>query len=98
MNLIPLVTKLNLTSTDCLNKQWKNQTVDSINCVDVPSFSANMLLELHEDESFNHFIKIKYNGYYVNLCGLKKEECEFEEFWSRASSKNVDYKKECYSK
>ena len=47
MNMMPLVTKLNLTSSDCLNKQWKNQTVDSINCVDPPGFSANLLMELH---------------------------------------------------
>ena len=98
MKMIPLVTKLNLTSADCLNKQWKNQTVNELNCVDVPSFSANLLIELHADESFNHFIKIRYNGYYVNLCGEKKEICDFEEFWRRASSGNIDYKKECYGK
>lgn len=65
------MTVLNLTSTDCLTQQYKNETVASLNCVNPPSFSANLIFELYEDDSFEHEVRIKYNGAYVNLCEKK---------------------------
>lgn len=97
-NMIPLINQLNLTSPSCLTQKYKNQTMTENNCVDPPSFSANLLMELHEDDSFNHFIKIKYNGFYVNLCGIKNTMCEFGEFWRKASALNIDYQTACYPK
>jgi hypothetical protein len=32
-NIYPLLTTLNLTSADCLNQRWKNQTITSLNCM-----------------------------------------------------------------
>lgn len=50
--LTPLLTILNLTSTNCLTQRWKNQTVTDLNCMEPPTFSTNMLVELHEDDAF----------------------------------------------
>ena len=75
--MVALVTKLNLTSPNCLTQKYKNQTITDDNCEDPPSFSANLLMEVHEDDSFSNFIKIKYNGNYVKLCGKKSTICEF---------------------
>lgn len=96
--LSPLVTAMNLTSTDCLTQKYKNQTVTALNCVDPPSFSSNMIIELHEDDAFENFIRVKYNGEYVNLCGEKKTECEYHLFWRGLSTDRAAYNKSCYGK
>lgn len=76
-NLIPLMTSLNLTSSDCLNQRWKNQTITSLNCMQAPKFGANLIFELTEDDSFNHFISIKYNGEYAYICDSKNIKCRY---------------------
>lgn len=46
-NLLPLAILLNLTSAECIEQQWKGQTVTSLNCVSSPQFAANLAIELH---------------------------------------------------
>ena len=58
----PLMTTLNLTSTDCLTQRFKNQTVTALNCMDPPTFSSNMVFVLHVDDAFEYFVRVKYNG------------------------------------
>lgn len=98
LNFVPLVNVLNLTSPECLTQQWKNQTVTSLNCMEVPSFSSNLIFELHEDDAFQHSIRVKYNGQYANLCGRKEIECEYREFWGQFNLDLNTYKQNCYGK
>ena len=64
-NIIPLLTFYNLTSSDCLRKQYKNQTVIG-NCVDPIPFASNLIFELHQNDSNinDYFVKVRYNGAY----------------------------------
>ena len=41
-NITPLLLFFNLTSADCLEKKWKNQTVQG-NCADIPDFSSSLI-------------------------------------------------------
>ena len=81
-NLHPWLTLLNLTSTECLTQQWKGQTTTHLNCVSPPQFAANMVIELHQ-EGIVRFVKVRYNGYYVNLCEEEASDCEYYEFMAR---------------
>ena len=62
-NIVPLLTFLNLTSADCIEKQWKNQTYSG-NCAEVVPFASNIIFELHESDNSpgTHYVKVKYNG------------------------------------
>ena len=61
-NVMPILNFFNLTSTECLTKKWKNETVTG-NCALPPPFAANLIFELHEDEDTNKYtVKIRYNG------------------------------------
>ena len=73
-NLHPWLTLLNLTSSDCLTQQWKGQTMTHLNCVAPPQFAANMVIELHQEGSAK-FVRVRYNGYYVNLCEARASDC-----------------------
>jgi hypothetical protein len=33
-----------------------------------PTFSSNLLFELHQDDSFEYRIKMRYNGQYAAMC------------------------------
>lgn len=46
-NLLPLMTLLNLTSTECLTQKWKGDQVTDLNCMVPPPFSSNLIFELH---------------------------------------------------
>lgn len=71
-NIHPLLTIFNLTNTECLTEKWEDRPITSLNCVEAPQFAANMVIELHEsDDKSSHFVKLRYNGYYVNLCQRK---------------------------
>lgn len=41
-NLVPLLNYLNLTSSECITKKWKNETISG-NCADVPPFASNLI-------------------------------------------------------
>jgi len=51
-NLLPLLTILNLTSAECIAQKWKGQPITTLNCVDPPTFSANLAIEVSVDYSF----------------------------------------------
>lgn len=93
-NIIPLLTQLQLTSPDCLTQQWNNQTVTAPACVPPPAFAANLLFELHQDDTFEYFVQAKYNGEYVSLCG-KLTRCGFDDFMQRIKDIKTDYEAQC---
>lgn len=69
-NVVPLLVYFNLTSSECLKKQFKNRTVNGNCAVPVP-FASNIFFELHKNEQnpSDYYVKIRYNGQYYNLCG-----------------------------
>jgi hypothetical protein len=69
-NVLALLTYYNITSADCLRKQYKNQTYTG-NCADPIPFASDLIFELHQsdtDES-QFFVKARYNGVYYKLFG-----------------------------
>lgn len=82
-NLLPLLTALNLTSTQCLTERWKGQTVSSLNCASPPAYAANLIVELHGDGNAEYSVRVKYNGEYLNLCESKSTQCPYNDFVSR---------------
>lgn len=41
---------LNLTSAECIMKQWKNQSYEG-NCGEIVPFGSNLIFELHSNEN-----------------------------------------------
>lgn len=67
-NIVPLMLFLNLTSTECMKREFKNETVKGNCAIPIP-FASNLLFELHKDDkSEKLFVKVRYNGEYFNLC------------------------------
>ena len=55
-----------------------------------------MVMELHQTEDkASYFVKIKYNGYYVNLCEKRSTECEYKEFIERMKDTQGDFEEAC---
>lgn len=77
-NVVPLLVFYNLTSSECLKKQWMGQTVTGNCAVPIP-FASNLFFELHQDDknASRFFVKMRYNGNYFNLCGKNTTECLF---------------------
>ena len=49
-NVLPILTFLNLTNADCVQKKFRNQTVTG-NCADIVPFASNVQIELHIKDS-----------------------------------------------
>jgi hypothetical protein len=94
-NVHPLAVILNLTNAECLAQRWRGETVTSLNCVDSPQFTANLIIELHEDDSLARFVRVKYNGEYVYLCGRRETKCSYEEFKTRVKLMEADFEGRC---
>lgn len=93
-NVVPLMVFFNLTSSDCLKKQFMNQTVTGNCAVPVP-FASNIFFELHQDDNnaSEYFVKVRYNGIYYNLCGKNSTECPFAQFAGRSKANLLDFDK-----
>jgi hypothetical protein len=89
-NLWPVLTQFNLTSAECLTQKWNGDPVTNINCVAAPHFSANFIVELHE-ESGALFVMVRYNGNYVYLCENRQTKCEYNNFIARLKNIEVNY-------
>lgn len=55
-------------------------------------------MELHQDDSFEYAIRIKYNGQYAAMCEKATTKCEYRNFWNRLNLNSTDYKAACYNK
>jgi hypothetical protein len=67
-NVLPLLVFYNLTSSECLKRLYKNETVKGNCAVPIP-FASNLLFELHQnDQTSEYFVKMRFNGIYYNLC------------------------------
>ena len=56
-------------------------TDDWQNCKSFPKYTANMILEFHE-ENKDQYLKVRYNGDHVKICE-GKDMCLLTEFWER---------------
>jgi hypothetical protein len=79
INLDYILPALNFTSLTCLTEIYEKGSTDALNCVGLPPFAANLIVELHDADT----IKIKYEGVYMNLCERKSTECSYNEWRSR---------------
>lgn len=58
-----------------------------------------MVFELHQDDTTSkYFVKVRYNGDYMDLCQSKAKECDFDEFQSRVKRNFIDFNSLCPTK
>lgn len=96
-----ITTGLNLTSYECVAKllEQKRMGIDiskEDDCFLFPQYASNLIFELHQENNL-HYVKIKYNGKYVKICGNKDRKCRYEEFKKRLVNFKVDdFKNKCF--
>ena len=94
-NVAPTLTFLNLTNYNCIEDKYEKKDLGKyLNCEDGPDFASNVLIELHKEGS-DSYVKVRYNGKYMNLCEKKDTKCEYAEFKRRIQAQYVDYKALC---
>lgn len=85
-NLSMALTFFNASSPECLWQKYNNKEVTSFNCVESPGFASNLNFELFKSQSQqSYYIKIKYNGSYLNLCETNSASCSLNEFLERVN-------------
>jgi hypothetical protein len=90
----PVMVHLNLTSSACI-AQRRNGTLPPHSNCEIPLYGANFFIEIHEaGRDRRQFVKIKFNGKYVNACDGRRT-CPFEEFIERMINKEEDYDHLC---
>lgn len=40
-------------------------------------------------------MKVRYNGYYVNLCEKESDQCDYNEFVGRIRAEETNYEEQC---
>lgn len=78
-NVAPTLTFLNITNFECIEDKYQKKDMSKyLNCEDGPDFASSILIELHRDIApFDHFVKVRYNGKYVNLCERQQTTCPY---------------------
>ena len=95
--LAVFMTALNISSYQCIDEIALKGNTSSLNCFPAPEFASNLLIELHQNKKGTKYVKIRYNGGYVNLCEKKKKKCEWSEFEERLRRFMVNYDNICNS-
>lgn len=85
-----LYTALNITNYECHYELWRTNNTNYVNCEPYPAYASNLIIELHEENEGEFFIKLKVNGKYLNVCDEKQEKCSWESFKSRVQ-RNLAY-------
>jgi hypothetical protein len=102
-DLAPILTTLNITSAECVQRLYRNQSWAG-NCAEPVPFASSIQFELHLDDSTHYsnskdpqdyFVRVKYNGDYYQLCQSKTTQCVFPDFASRVRHSILDFDKEC---
>jgi hypothetical protein len=90
----PVMVHLNLTSSACI-AQKRNGTLPPHSNCEVPLYGASLIVEIHEaGRDRRQFVKIKFDGRYVNVCGGSRT-CPLDEFLQRVASTEEDFDSEC---
>ena len=80
---------LNITNYQCVEELVRTGKTDALNCALYPDFATSLIIELYQEDAEN-FIKIRYNGNYVNLCERNDQKCLYSEFKQRLSDNLID--------
>ncbi|CAD8082516.1 unnamed protein product [Paramecium sonneborni] len=87
---------LNLTNVECYNQSYFGQIQSNTTCITTyPDYTANLIYELYNSSTLGPYIKIMYNGTYVNVCQDQALTCQYFRFKSILKGIQKDYKKEC---
>lgn len=96
-----ILSGLNYSSFLCAYNKFMgfedSQSNQSDICLKFPHYAANLLIELHESENKNTYVKIRYNGNYLPMCGYNNStSCDYNIFWKKIKNFVVaDFAKEC---
>ncbi|KAL4470723.1 hypothetical protein ABPG72_016728 [Tetrahymena utriculariae] len=96
-NIGPILLALNFSSIECQLNQFYNQGQQFLNCADGPHFASHILFEVHEssenvkNDKSQLYVRVRYNGQYMNLCGRNSTECSYLEFENNIKSQFEDY-------
>lgn len=95
-----ILSGLNYSNFECAYEEYMGfKTPDPNNtrtCLKFPHYAANLLIELHQNEANLSFVKIRYNGMYLPMCGTNKTSCDYDVFSSKIRNFVVeDFVKEC---
>ena len=85
---------LNYSSYECLYDKYLGITNNNT-CLEMPTYASNILIELHEN-STTQYVKIKYNGKYLPMCGSNLTSCKYSVFSKKLNDFIVkDFVKQC---
>ena len=84
-DVVPILTFFNLTTADCVQRRFRNESITG-NCADPVPFASSIQFELHQQDSTlglkdssssasGYYVKIKYNGDYYQVCGTTSFQC-----------------------
>lgn len=91
-NTWPMLTQLNLTSAECITQKYNGDPVTALNCAITPIYASSLLFELHQDDSTSQlFIRVRYNGEYLNLCENRQTKCNYDDFIARLKATEVNF-------
>lgn len=85
LDMVPIYNDLNLSSSSCIEELYRKGKTSALNCEQFPQFAASLIFELYV-EGNNHFVKIRSNGKYMNLCGVASQECKYEDWKKRVEA------------
>lgn len=85
LDIVPLYTDLNLSSSRCVEELYRKGQTSALNCEQYPQFTASLIFELYT-QGTDHIIKIRSNGKYMNLCEQKSSECKYEDWKKRVQA------------
>ena len=77
---------LNISSSSCVEEQWRKGNTSALNCEYFPTYASSVIIELHSDDEIIFYVKVKYNGKYVYLCEKKDTKCSYSEWKSRVKN------------
>lgn len=66
-NVALISANLNITNHECQTQKHQN-IHNYLQCEKPPRYTANLILEFHENETKDQFVKARYNGKYAFLC------------------------------
>ena len=82
LDIIPLFTELNISSSACIEELYRKGQTSAVNCEQFPEFASSIIFELHQDQS-NFSVRVRVDGKYMNLCEKKSPECSYQEWKDR---------------
>lgn len=87
---------MNLTNVECYNQSYFGKVESNTTCITTyPDYTSNLIYELYNSSTLGPYVKIMYNGTYVNICHEQSLTCSYSHFKHILKGIRKDYKKEC---